>query len=343
MKTDGIETQLGGRLKSAQDCSEILRNGECIRYVGGGGKAEVKNKEKGAVRCRQINYAESKPGTTQIRIGRSTLPRSAPKVGDQTTSESIPGVARDARALVQLVALALGCEMRHVRVVELYPQSGWEIVLECPKGSGWEFDVQGMSHFHTPRLRDTHRESRYWLSKPRVWDEFFTTDCAIVNVGPWYLLGIEKGFLSCRGLYRPVFEDILNEGVSTRLCHDGEGAWRCKTEFILPMPDTVRIAYSEVRTELRDGLTVLEGGTMMGPEVRPPPHACAYGEKCLQVQTVAKCELCQLITSITKIYASRGLFSINHKHYHASLSDLPVRTGRKIDLESKGQNDESVQ
>jgi hypothetical protein len=62
LKTDGIETQLGGRLKSAQDCSEIPRNGECIRYVGGDEKAEVRNKEKGAVRCQQIRYAESKSG-----------------------------------------------------------------------------------------------------------------------------------------------------------------------------------------------------------------------------------------------------------------------------------------
>jgi hypothetical protein len=34
------------------------------------------------------------------------------------------------------------------------------------------------------------------------------------------------------------------------------------------MPDTVRIACSEVRTVLRDGLRVLEGGMMMGPEAR---------------------------------------------------------------------------
>jgi hypothetical protein len=52
MKTDKIETQLSGRLKLAQDYSEILRNGECIRYVGGGEKVEVKNKEPGAVRCK---------------------------------------------------------------------------------------------------------------------------------------------------------------------------------------------------------------------------------------------------------------------------------------------------
>jgi len=42
----------------------------------------------------------SSPGTTQRRIGRYSLPCSAPNVGDQTTSESIPGVARDARAPV---------------------------------------------------------------------------------------------------------------------------------------------------------------------------------------------------------------------------------------------------
>jgi hypothetical protein len=31
----------------------------------------------------------------------------------------------------------------------MYPQFGWEIGLEHPKGSGWEFNVQGMSHFHS--------------------------------------------------------------------------------------------------------------------------------------------------------------------------------------------------
>jgi hypothetical protein len=53
-----MKTRLGGRLNSAQDCSEVLKNSECIWYVGGGEKAEVENKEKGAVRCRQIKWAE---------------------------------------------------------------------------------------------------------------------------------------------------------------------------------------------------------------------------------------------------------------------------------------------
>jgi hypothetical protein len=62
MKTDGMKTPLGGRLKSAQDCSEVLRNSECMQYVGGGEKTEVKNKEPDTIRCRQIKDAESKPG-----------------------------------------------------------------------------------------------------------------------------------------------------------------------------------------------------------------------------------------------------------------------------------------
>jgi hypothetical protein len=54
MKTDRMKTQLSGRLNSAQECSEVLKNGGCIRYVGGGEKVEVENKKKGAVRCRHI-------------------------------------------------------------------------------------------------------------------------------------------------------------------------------------------------------------------------------------------------------------------------------------------------
>jgi hypothetical protein len=73
MKTDRMKTQLGGRLNSAQDCLEVLRNGMCIRCVGSGEKAEVKN-----------NVALR--GTESIRLKTSAL--------DKTTIATGPAVPK---------------------------------------------------------------------------------------------------------------------------------------------------------------------------------------------------------------------------------------------------------
>ncbi|KAJ7355275.1 hypothetical protein DFH08DRAFT_803323 [Mycena albidolilacea] len=114
------------RTKGGQGCASCVAESYSTQKLSSV-EAQIGSRLLGDTQKRRVySYAESKPGTAQIRIGRSTLPRSAPKVGAQSPSRSIPGAARDARDLVQFVALAEG-------------------------GTGTELagDVRDRSHFHS--------------------------------------------------------------------------------------------------------------------------------------------------------------------------------------------------